>query len=39
MTLVEVGVTLSPNDVPEGKSILAGGIEISCTYSVYGGID
>ena len=39
MTLVEAGVTLSPNDVPEGKSILTGEIEIPCTYNVYRGID
>ena len=32
-------VTGSPRDAPEGKWVLGGGIEIPCTYKVYGRID
>ena len=36
---LEAEVTGSPRDVPEGKWVLAGGIEIPHTYKVYGRID
>ena len=36
---LEAEVTGSPRDVPEGKWILAGGIEVPRTYKVYGRID
>ena len=39
MTRFEAGVTGSPRDAPEGKWVLGGGIEIPCTYKVYGRID
>ena len=39
MTCFEPGVTGSPRDVPQGKWVLGGGIEIPCTYKVYGRID
>ena len=39
MTHFEAGVTGSPRDAPEGKWVLGGGIEIPCTYKVYGRID
>ena len=39
MTRFEAGVTGSPRDAPEGKWALGGGIEILCTYKVYGRID
>ena len=39
MTHFEAGVTGSQRDAPEGKWVLGGGIEIPCTYKVYGRID
>ena len=39
MTRFEAGITGSPIDAPEGKWVLGGGIEIPCTYKVYGRID
>ena len=39
MILFEVGVPGSPRDAPEGKWVLSGGIEIPCTYKMYGKID
>ena len=36
---LEAEVTGSPRDVPEGKWVLGGGIEVPCTYKVYGRID
>ena len=39
MTRLEAGVNGSLRDVPEEKWVLGGGIEIPCTYKVYGGID
>ena len=39
MTCFEVGVTGLPRDVPEGKQVFSGGIEIPCTYNVYGKIN
>ena len=38
MTRFEAGVTGSPRDVSEGKWLFGGGIEIPCTYKVYGRI-
>ena len=39
MTRLEKGVTGLARDAPEGKWVLGGGIEIPCTYKVYGRID
>ena len=39
MTRLEAGGTGSPRDAPEGKWVLGGGIEIPCTYKVYGRIN
>ena len=39
MTRFEAGVTGSARDASEGKWVLGGGIEIPCTYKVYGSID
>ena len=39
MTRFGAGFTGSPRDAPEGKWALDGGIEIPCTYKVYGRID
>ena len=39
MTRFEAGVTGSPRDAPEGKWTLGGGIEIPCTYKMYGRMD
>ena len=39
MTRFEARVTGSPTDAPEGKWVLGGGIEITCTYKVYGRIN
>ena len=36
---LEAEVTGSPRDVIEGKWVLSGGIEIPCTYKVYGSIN
>ena len=36
---LEAEVTGSPRDSPEGKWVLSGRIEISCTYRVYGKIE
>ena len=36
---LEAQVTGSLSDAPEGKWVFAGGIEIPCTYEVYGRID
>ena len=36
---LEAGVIGSPRDDAEGKGVLGGGIEIPCTYKVYGKID
>ena len=39
MTRFEAGVTGSPRDASERKLVLGRGIEIPCTYKVYGIID
>ena len=39
MTPFEAGVTGSPRDVPEGKWVVGGGVEIPCTCKVYGRIN
>ena len=39
MTRFETGVTGSPRDALEVKQVLGGGIEIPCTYKVYGRVD
>ena len=36
---MEAEDTRSPRDAPEGKWALGKGIEIPCTYKVYGRID
>ena len=39
MTRFETEIAGSTGDAPEGKWILVGGIEISCTHKVYEGIE
>ena len=39
MTRFETEIAGSTGDAPEGKWILVGGIEISCTHKVHEGID
>ena len=39
MTCFEAGVTGSQKDALQGKWVLCEGIEIPCTYKVYGRID
>ena len=36
---LEAEVTGSPRDAPEGKWVLSRGMEIPCTYKVYGRIN